>query len=479
MTKTVAYRHKLSSGINYRSGQNSFTIPYQGSDTSADFSAVAGVNVLFIEANAFRKQPVILQDETDTFSVSFGVSAITVTWHHQSLSIGDTDDLLFVFGLLGTVTLPDPVVGDADKYVKVNGAGTGFSYVTAANLDALRTLVGAADRLAYFTALDTLALATFTATGRSIVAAATTGAAQDAIGATATGKSLITAADAAAVRTAAGATTVGSALITAASAVAARQAVALVMDSVSGLIVSRTGNDTWAVSLGEIRDDTDTYNIVLTAALTGKTISGAWAAGSGTGGRTGGAEAASQARHVFLIYKPSDGSVDAIADDSYTSPTLPSGYTHKRYLRTLFNDASSHLNIDAHSGDYVHLDAPLLVVNDSSITAATYETATLPVPPHAICMLQFVTGDTGTKADWRVGLKKGGAALPTAANGWANTQQIPNITSGIGLEPGGKGLVQVSATSTIEYGVQNEATIADVVIYLHGFFMPTRRNPLL
>ena len=258
-----------------------------------------------------------------------------------------------------------------------------------------------------------------------------------------------------------------------------RDAVPLSMDTVSGLIVSRTGNDTWAVTIGACRDSTDTYNIRLATALTAKTVSGAWAAGSSTGGRTGAAEAASTAMHCFLIYKPADGTVDALIDNSYTSPTLPSGYTHYRFIRTLFNDSSSHLNLDAHSGDYVHLDAPLSVVSDSTITSATYETATLPVPPHAICMLQFRTGDTGVKADWRTGLKKGGAALPTAANGWSNTQQIPNVTAGVSLEPGGKGLVQVSATSTIAYGVQTEATTADVEIYLMGFFMPTRRNPSL
>ena len=252
-----------------------------------------------------------------------------------------------------------------------------------------------------------------------------------------------------------------------------------IMDAVSGLIVSRTGNDTWDLSAGDVRDTTNTYTIALSAALTAKTLSGAWAAGSSTGGRTGAAEASSTAYHVFGIYNPSTFVSDAIIGSSYTSPTLPSGFTHYRYLGTLYNDGSSHLTPQSHSGDYIHLDAPLLVVSDTTLTAATYETATLPVPPHAICMLQFATGDSGAKADWRTGLKKGGASLPTAANGWSNTQQIPTITSGVSLEPGGKGLVQVSSTSTIMYGVQTEATTADAYIYLMGYFIPTRRNPAL
>jgi len=252
-----------------------------------------------------------------------------------------------------------------------------------------------------------------------------------------------------------------------------------IMDAVSGLIVSRTGNDTWALSAGDVRDTTNTYTIALSAALTAKTLSGAWAAGSSTGGRTGAAEASSTAYHVFGIYNPSTFVSDALVGSSYTSPTLPSGFTHYRYLGTLYNDGSSHLTPQSHSGDYIHFDAPLLVVQDNTLVATVYETATLPVPPHAICMLQFPVSDSGAKADWRSGLKKGGASLPTAANGWSNTQQIPNITDGGSIEAGGKGLVQVSSTSTIQYGVQTEATVASIEIYIHGYFIPTRRNPAL
>lgn len=182
MTKTVAYRHKLSTGVNFRDGQNTFTIPYQGGDVQADFNTTAGANLLIIEANAFRKQPVILQDEGDTFLLTFGASEITVTWKHPALSIGDTDDLLFTFGLLGNVTITEPVPGDADHFVVVNPTGTGFDFLEGTNLWELNGLVGAADKIPYFDGVGSMTLANFTATGRNLVGAASADAAMTALG---------------------------------------------------------------------------------------------------------------------------------------------------------------------------------------------------------------------------------------------------------------------------------------------------------
>lgn len=362
--------------------------------------------------------------------------------------------------LLGSTTVGDAVFIAASASAARTAIGTVIGtdvQAYDADLAQIAALTSAADKLPYSTGAQAWTLATFTAAGRDLIDDAT----------------------AAAQRTTLGSTTVGDALFIASSAVIARQTVALPMDSVSGLIVSRTGNDTWAVSAGYCRDTTDTYNIVFAAALTAKTLSGAWAAGSSTGGRTGAAEAASTAYHVFGIYNPSTPVSDVIIGSSYTSPTLPSGYTHYRYLGTLYNDSSSNLITQVHSGDYIHIDYPLQVVSDSTLDATVWETATLPVPPHAICMLQFRTNDTGAKADWRTGLKRGGASGTSTVNWWSNTQQIPTITNAIAFEPGGKGLVQVSSTSTIEYGVQTEATVASIDINLMGYFMPTRRNPAL
>ena len=39
----------------------------------------------------------MLTDDTDTFSVAFGASDLTITWHSQRNSLRDIDDVVFVF----------------------------------------------------------------------------------------------------------------------------------------------------------------------------------------------------------------------------------------------------------------------------------------------------------------------------------------------------------------------------------------------
>jgi hypothetical protein len=71
-----------------------------------------------------------------------------------------------------------------------NGAGllaAAGGQATHANLGSLSSLTLAADKVVYSTAINTLALADFTATGRTIVASASAGAARSAIGAAASG----------------------------------------------------------------------------------------------------------------------------------------------------------------------------------------------------------------------------------------------------------------------------------------------------
>jgi hypothetical protein len=77
-------------------------------------------------------------------------------------------------------------------------------------------------------------------------------------------------------------------------------------------------------------DSTNPVLIKLTSTITKRTDA-AWAAGSGNGGWLDGSSMPDGTGHVFLIYNPSTEAVD-VGLSASLSPTLPSGYTHKRLI---------------------------------------------------------------------------------------------------------------------------------------------------
>ena len=82
----------LTGGINHLPASNSLSIPYKTGDAQSTFSTTSGVHLCLINGGNL-----ILTDDTDTFSVSFGASAISITWNSRTLSLRDVDDVVFVF----------------------------------------------------------------------------------------------------------------------------------------------------------------------------------------------------------------------------------------------------------------------------------------------------------------------------------------------------------------------------------------------
>ena len=82
----------LRTGLTHIVGENTLTFPYKTGDAQDSFSGVAGVHLCMINAGSL-----MLTDDTDTFSVAFGASDITITWHSQRNSLRDIDDVVFVF----------------------------------------------------------------------------------------------------------------------------------------------------------------------------------------------------------------------------------------------------------------------------------------------------------------------------------------------------------------------------------------------
>jgi len=114
---------------------------------------------------------------------------------------------------------------------------------------------------------------------------------------------------------------------------------------VDGLLLSNSPGDTQhdiTIAAGICKDSTFVYTLELTSALT-KRIDAAWSAGDTGGFLDTGSVAINTQYAVWLIRKDSDGTSDAIASTSFTSPSMPSGYTYKRLRRGFATNASSQI----------------------------------------------------------------------------------------------------------------------------------------
>lgn len=65
---------------------------------------------------------------------------------------------------------------------------------------------------------------------------------------------------------------------------------------------------------------------------------------TGAGGRDGGSEQNGVRYYVWLIYNPSNGSLNLLLSTSATSPMMPSGYTYKGLIGWVYNDADGNFS---------------------------------------------------------------------------------------------------------------------------------------
>jgi len=113
---------------------------------------------------------------------------------------------------------------------------------------------------------------------------------------------------------------------------------------IDGLTLSNdaiTPNTIIDIAAGTGRADDDSVDIVLSAIT--KLLNAVWAAGTNAGGLDTGAIAASTWYYVYAIYNPSTLATDVVITTTYGSPTLPSGFTKKRYIGPIRTDGSSHI----------------------------------------------------------------------------------------------------------------------------------------
>ena len=236
-----------------------------------------------------------------------------------------------------------------------------------------------------------------------------------------------------------------------------------------------------AISVGGVKDATNTVNITLAAILT-KRIDAAWAVGDNNGGldgteSSGGTPDASTMYYIWLIKRSDTGVVDALYSESATGPTLPTNYDYKRLIGAVCTDASANIIAFLQSGDYFRYMGDVIQdLNDNTITSTTFETATLSVPPSSIAHVYFEVINTTTSRSEMIGYLK--------TKGAADTATDPEATAFFQTDEAADSeaitvLVQVLVDSSkqVEYAANENDGTASVRIRPLGFTMLTRNNP--
>lgn len=140
-----------------------------------------------------------------------------------------------------------------------------------------------------------------------------------------------------------------------------------------GLMVANNATDAnndIDIGTGVAIDSANTHVMTLASALV-KRIDAAWAVGTNQGMLDGtesvaGTPDVSTWYHIYLIKRVDTGVVDVLASESVSAPTMPTNYTLKRRIFSVFNDGSGNIQQFKHDrGDRVVWATTDVIVNVS------------------------------------------------------------------------------------------------------------------
>ena len=136
------------------------------------------------------------------------------------------------------------------------------------------------------------------------------------------------------------------------------------------------------IEIGMAKDNANAYLIYNSANLT-KRIDANWSAGTGNGGFPSGLVLSNNTwYHMFVIYNPNSGAVDAGWDTSTTATNLladATGYTAYRRIGSVLTNGSANIIPFTQIGDEFYWTTPAADVNGTITT--TISNYTLSVPP--------------------------------------------------------------------------------------------------
>ncbi|NBT58133.1 hypothetical protein EBT16_05050, partial [bacterium] len=85
--KLSQYKITLTTGLTYRTGQNTVFLPYKAGDSVADFALSNFGDSAIILKNGGKVDTSMFVEDTDTFTLAFSSTGITVTWKSQVYSL--------------------------------------------------------------------------------------------------------------------------------------------------------------------------------------------------------------------------------------------------------------------------------------------------------------------------------------------------------------------------------------------------------
>jgi hypothetical protein len=146
----------------------------------------------------------------------------------------------------------------------------------------------------------------------------------------------------------------------------------------------------------------DDGSVVFRVGALTKQIDAVWAAGTNQGGLDTGTVANDTTYHCYAIYNPTTLASDFILTATYGSPTMPSGYTKKKWVMAVLTDGSA--NIIPFKQDGKFIQGGLQCYN-STVVPASYTDLTIQGIPTGIRVAVnldiFFLDNAGNSIDFR------------------------------------------------------------------------------
>lgn len=199
---------------------------------------------------------------------------------------------------------------------------------------------------------------------------------------------------------------------------------------IDGLTMSTPGSSgNMSIAAGQATDSTSQRMMRLASSITKNT--GAWTVGTGNGGLDTGVIANNTWYYFYLIFRNDTGAVDVVFSTNSSTPTLPTNYTHFRYIGAGLTNGSGQWTKFTQVGDEFWWDTPVLDVSVAGSTSATLTTVSIPRGRKMCAIVNINLSATGSGSSYlsdpsNSDLAPSNTVSPLNTTGFANTAGVQN-----------------------------------------------------